>query len=83
MMDIKEVLLLLFIDSPIKRLLLEQLYLCQINSLPMNFLNQLLIFCKKRRVYSSFKDNIWGADLADMQLISKLNKEIRFFIMCN
>ena len=24
---------------------------------------------KKRRVYSSFKDNIWGADLADMQLI--------------
>ena len=25
---------------------------------------------KQRRVYSSFKDNIWGADLADMQLIS-------------
>ena len=22
-------------------------------------------------VYSRFKDNIWGADLADMQLISK------------
>ena len=22
--------------------------------------------CKKRKVYSSFKDNIWGADLADM-----------------
>ena len=31
----------------------------------------------KRRVYSSFKDNIWGADLVDMQLISKYNKEIR------
>ena len=29
---------------------------------------------KERRVYSSFKDNIWGADLADMQLISKFNK---------
>ena len=26
---------------------------------------------KKRKVYSSFKDNIWGAYLADMQLISK------------
>ena len=26
---------------------------------------------KKRKVYSEFKDNIWGADLADMQLISK------------
>ena len=26
---------------------------------------------KKRMVYSGFKDNIWGADLADIQLISK------------
>ena len=33
---------------------------------------------KKRKVYSSFKDNIWGADLADMQLISKCNKGIRY-----
>ena len=29
---------------------------------------------KKRKVYSSFRDNIWGADLADMQLLSKFNK---------
>ena len=28
---------------------------------------------KKRKVYSSFKDNMWGCDLADMQLISKHN----------
>ena len=33
---------------------------------------------KKRKVYSGFKDNIWGADLADMQLISKFNKGFRF-----
>ena len=26
---------------------------------------------KRRKVYSTFKDNIWGVDLADMQLISK------------
>ena len=26
---------------------------------------------KKRKVYSSFNDNIWGVDLADTQLISK------------
>ena len=32
----------------------------------------------KRRVYSSFKDNIWGRDLKDMQLISKFDKGIRF-----
>ena len=29
---------------------------------------------KKRKVHSSFIDIIWGADLADMQLISKFNK---------
>ena len=33
---------------------------------------------KKRKVYSSFIDNIWGADLADMQLLSKFNKGIGF-----
>ena len=35
---------------------------------------------KKRKVYSTFKDNIWVADLADMQLISKFNKEFRFLL---
>ena len=28
---------------------------------------------KKRKVHSSFRDNIWGVDLADMQLLSKFN----------
>ena len=37
-------------------------------------------FKKKEKVYSSFIENIWGADLADMQLISKLNKGIRFLL---
>ena len=36
--------------------------------------------CKKRKVYSPIKDNIWGADLADMQLLSKYNKGIRFLL---
>ena len=35
---------------------------------------------KKRKVYSEFKDNIWAADLADMQLISKF-KELDFYYM--
>ena len=35
---------------------------------------------KKRAVYSGFKDNIWGADLADMQLISKFNKGFKFLL---
>ena len=29
---------------------------------------------QKRKVYSSFKDSIWGVDLADMQSLSKYNK---------
>ena len=35
---------------------------------------------KKRRVYSGFKDNIWGANLANMQLISKFNKGFIFLL---
>ena len=35
---------------------------------------------KKRKVHSTFKDNIWGADLVDMQLISRYNKGIRFLL---
>ena len=35
---------------------------------------------KKRTVYSGFRDNIWGASLADMQLISKFNKGFRFLL---
>ena len=31
-------------------------------------------------MHSAFKDNIWGADLADMQLISKFNKRVRFLL---
>ena len=32
---------------------------------------------KTIKVYSGLKDNIWGADLTDMQLISKFNKGIK------
>ena len=35
---------------------------------------------KKRKVHSSFIDNIWGADLADMQIISKFSKGFRFLL---
>ena len=35
---------------------------------------------KKRKVNSFFKDNIWVVDLADMQLISKYNKGIRYLL---
>ena len=31
-------------------------------------------------MYSSFKDHVWGADLADMLLLSKFNKRFRFLL---
>ena len=35
---------------------------------------------KRRKVYSSYKDNIWGVDLADMSLISTFNKGIKYLL---
>ena len=35
---------------------------------------------KKRKVYSSFRDNIWGVDLVDMQSLSKFNKGIKYLL---
>ena len=35
---------------------------------------------EKRKVHAAFKDNIWGVNLADMQLLSKYNKGIRFLL---
>ena len=32
---------------------------------------------KRRKVYSQFRDNIWGVDLADKQSLSKYNKGIK------
>ena len=35
---------------------------------------------KRRKVYSSHKDNIWDVDLADMSLIGKFNKGMTYLI---
>ena len=33
---------------------------------------------EKKKVHSPFIDNILGADLADMQLLSKFNEEVHY-----
>ena len=87
MTDIKEGLLAWFTNFLIKKpqvaLLMHMkimivlcTWLCK--NLLKNYTNQLLKNLKTRTVYSGFKDNIWGADLADMKLISKFNKGFRF-----
>ena len=35
---------------------------------------------KKGNVYSSFRDNIWGVDLSDMQLLSKYNEGVKYLL---
>ena len=34
----------------------------------------------KRKVYSQFKDNIWGVDLADMQSLSRKSKGVKYLL---
>ena len=38
---------------------------------------------KKRKVYLSFREIIWGVYLSNMQSLSKYNKGINNFIVCN
>ena len=35
---------------------------------------------KRRKVYSCFRDNIWGADLANIQSLRKYNKGIKYWL---
>ena len=48
--------------------------------LPDELHRQIIRKFKKRKVNSSFRDNIWGVDLADMKSLSKCNKGIRYLL---
>ena len=82
-MNFKEELLLWFINCLIKS---QKEVVLLINKIKQNLqlakeLHKPIIRkFKKRKAYSGFKDNIWGADLADMQLKSNFNKGFRFLL---
>ena len=81
-MDLKEDLLQLSINVWIKQLLavvLKKKILLRMNQ-QNNYKNKLIRKLKKRKVQSPFIDNICGANLADMLLINKFNKGIRFLL---
>ena len=83
MMDMKEGSLLWFISFLIKSLKVVVLiyHIPEFNEqLAKELQKPIIKNLKKRKVYSWFKDNIWGADLADMKLISKFNKAFRFLL---
>ena len=50
----------------------------QTKGLTKELRKQIIRAFEKRKVQSSYIDNIWGPDLADMQLLSKFNKGMRF-----
>ena len=81
-MDIKVLLLLWFINVFYKKSLGSGVNneIKQKEQLAKEFHKLITKNFKKRRVYSSFKDNIWDADLVDKQLISKFNKGTKFLL---
>ena len=84
-MDSKEVLIQWFTNVLIKFLQLTQeeelisIQILRANNYQKNNTRKLIKNFKKRIVFSPFKDSIWTANLADIQLTSKYNKGIRFF----
>ena len=43
-------------------------------------MGRLLESSNRQKVYSSFRDNVWGVDLADMQSLSKYIKGITYLL---
>ena len=81
-MDIKEGLLLWFIkfDKKSKGSGVANNDIKQYLQLTEELHKPIIRKFKKRKVYSGFKDNVCGADLADIQLISKFNRGFRFLL---
>ena len=48
--------------------------------LPNELHRQIIRKFKRRKVYSSIRDNIWGVDLADIQSLSKYNKGTKYLL---
>ena len=53
---------------------------CNSSMLPDEHHKPIIRKFNKRKVYSQFKDNIWGVDLADMQSLSRKNKGIKYLL---
>ena len=81
-MDIKEVLLQWSINFLIKKTSGSGIKYEEISDqqLAEELHKPIIRKFKKRKVQPPFIDNIWDADLADMQLISKCNKGFRFLL---
>ena len=63
-----------------RKLLVEQLRVISNKELANELHKPIIRKFEKRKVRSPFIDNIWGADLAVMQLISQFNKGFAFLL---
>ena len=79
-MDISMELLQWLINFWVRKLLVEQLRVISNKELANELHKPIIRKLEKRKVRSPFIDNIWGADLAVMQLISKFNKGFAFLL---
>ena len=81
-MDIKEFLLQLFTNSLIEKISGNGIKNKNMSDqqLAEELHTPIVRKFKKRKVQSPFTDNIWGADLADIQFISKFNERFRFLL---
>ena len=83
MLYVKEVYLQWFIGFLIKRplpLVVLKLKKCQTKNSLKKLNKPIIREFEKPEVHSSFIDNIWGAGLADMQLLRKFDKGICFLL---
>ena len=56
------------------------LLLKQIINMKMSFIGRLFFKPNRRKVYSSFRDNISGVDSTDMQSLNKYNKKVKYLL---
>ena len=61
-------------------MVLLKMKICQNQELAEKWHKPIIRIFEKRKVYSSFIDIIWGANLADVQLLTKLDTGIRFLL---
>ena len=84
MIDVKEVLLLWFKNVLIKNYRWSngaiKNKVKQNNQLTEEWQKLIIKIFKRRKAYPSFKDNIQGVNLVDIQLMSEFNKEIKFLL---
>ena len=80
MMDINKDLLQWFINILIKKTYGSGIKNISNKELAEELHKPIIRNVNKRKVHSSFIDNIWEADLVDMQLRSKFNKGFRLLL---